>query len=126
MAKADAGSTTSRRTLLGAIAAAPVAGALAAQAVAPDPHVQWLATIEDAWRQMDDAPELDDQETSRLWDEVAQCQDLIAETPAHSFEGVIAQIKVGHHSAEGLASHEVGMEALDRAVAAIRAIAGLA
>lgn len=128
MAKAETTSTTSRRALLGAMAAIPAAGALAAPAVAADPHGEWLITIEECWRQMREAPlpGLPDPEMDRLGGEVGRCQDLIAETPAHSWDGVICQIRVGHHAADGLACDETGMQALDNAIAAIKTLAGRA
>jgi len=108
------------------MAAIPAAGALAAPAVAADPHGEWLITIEECWRQMDVTPGLQDPEMGRLGDEVIRCQDLIADTPAHSWDGVICQIRVGHHAADGLACDETGMQALDNAIAAIKTLAGRA
>lgn len=128
MAKAEATSTTSRRALLGAMPALAVGGALVAPAVAQDPHAEWLIVIEECWRQMDEAPlpGLPDLVMDRLNHEIARCQERIAETVAHSDEGVICQIKVGYHAADGLADPETGMQALDNAIAALKARAGRA
>lgn len=126
MAQADTSSTTSRRALLGAMTAVPAAGALAAPAVAADPHGEWLATIDIAWRLMEDTSDMSDAEMGRLWEEVTRCQDLIAETPARSWDGVICQIRVGHHAADGLGDYGTAMAALDNAVLAIKTMAGRA
>lgn len=85
----------------------------------PDQHTEWMATIDIAWRLMEDTVDISDAEMSRLSGEVARCQDLIAETPACSIDGVICQIKVGHHTADGLAPGKTGMLALEKAIAAL-------
>ena len=126
MAKAKTTSSTSRRALLGAMPALAVGGALAAPAVATDPHGEWLITIEECWRQMGTRPGLPDPEMDRLGDEVGRCQDLIAETLAHTWDGVFCQIRIGHHAVDGLACEETGMQALDNAIAAIKTLAGRA
>lgn len=126
MAKAETTSITSRRTLLGTMAAIPAASALAAPVVATDPHREWLIIIEESWRQMDVRPGLPDAEMDRLGGKVRRHQDLIAETPANSWDGVICQIKVGHYANDGLATPEAGMQALDNAIAAIKTMAGRA
>ena len=125
MAKAVAVSTTSRRALLNSMAAIPVGGALVAPVAAQDPHVEWLITIEECWRLMDDDGTLDP-EMARLWNKVEECQDLITDTPAHTWDGVVAQIRVGHYAVDCLALRETGMAALDNALAAIRTLAGRA
>ena len=113
-------STTSRRLLLGTIAAMPAAAAIPAHAVATDPHTEWLADIDIAWERMNaPGPGLPDAEMNRLDDEVGRCQGLIAETPARSIAGIICQITVGYHTADGLADNETGMLSLKNAITAL-------
>lgn len=88
---ADPLAPTARRSLLVALAAPAAAALPIAAAAAEDPHVGW-------WREYEEleaeAEEIDDGDYA---DVIAEENDLlrqIAETPAHTVAGVLAQVRV--------------------------------
>lgn len=114
---------TPRQALLNSMPAIPVAGALVGPVATQDPHGEWLIVIDQSWQSMESRPGLPDWGMDQLAGNVARHQELIAETSAHSFEGVVAQIKIGFYAVDGLAPREVGMRALDNAIEAIKELA---
>lgn len=96
MAKAETTSTTSRRLLLGGMAAISAAGALAAPVVAVDPHVGW-------WREHEELDRLyaahnaEDGSDEDIKGEILVRQVdlwwLIIDTPATTEAGLLVQAK---------------------------------
>lgn len=128
--QAGSSSTTSRRHLLGQFAVGTAAGigsgAFVADALAAeDPHVAWKVRA-DELRARINVGDLDDATMGPLCDELWRLHDLIAETPARTREGVIAQVEVARQYLEGSGRtpvEEVQEQALRNALATLERLA---
>lgn len=122
--------TTSRRCLLGqaAVGAAGAVGAasLVADALAAeDPHVAWRVRA-DALRARINVGDLDDAAMRVLGDELDGLHDLIAEVPARTLAGAIAQLDVARQYLEGAGRTPVELcqeECLRNAIATLEKLA---
>ena len=93
MAKAEVIPITTRRTLLGAIASAPVIAAPPIGALqSEDPHVAWWTEERRLWNAMEVAE--GDELTNRLNDQRWAIRDLIANTPAVTAAGMAVQVRL--------------------------------
>lgn len=82
---------TSRRTLLAALAAPAAASLPIPAAAAEDPHIAWWQEYEELEGEAEDA---DDDAFADILHEGNELLELIAETPARTVAGVLAQIRV--------------------------------
>lgn len=82
---------TARRTLLAALAAPAVLVLPIAEAAAEDPHVGWWQEYKEIEASAEGA---DDADYAGILDDENELLELIAETPARTIAGVLAQVRV--------------------------------
>lgn len=91
MATAETIPVTTRRTLLGAIASAPVMAAPKIEALQPeDPHIAWWAEERRLWNALE---AVEGDELDRLNDQRWAIRDLIVATPAATVAGMAVQVR---------------------------------
>src|SRR6478609_4165486 len=115
---------TNRRLAMGRIACVGVAvGAHAALGgEAPDPHIAWEREAL-ALRAEAAVPGLDQERFDELFEEYNEIEDLVAETPAMTLEGIAVQLRLTRLGFAEEASEYAQETALETALASLERLA---